>query len=193
MSSPPPLPSHPSYEARLSALERVRRFRIQGDSLHIEEEGHSRALPLDQIRTIRCRFHPTRIQRNRYETLLTLANGMEIKIGNQFYRGPANFEDRSGGYRAFVQALHHAVANGNRSCRFFAGATPLSFWLNAAFFGTMILVLSILLIVFAFSIPAVAIVKLVILIILLPVAVDWFRKNKPDEYDGREIPDSVLP
>lgn len=193
MNSPPPLPDDPSYEARLSVLEKVRRFRIQEDTLHIEEEGSSHSLPLDQIQSIRCRFYPTRFQKDRYEMLLTLANGMKIKIGNQFYRGLADFEDRSAGYRMFVNALHRARIDRNPPCRFFAGVTPLSFWLNAALLSTVLIVLAVLIVVFAFSMPPVAIVKLVILIIMLPIAIGWFRKNQPAEYDGRKIPDSVIP
>jgi type IV secretory pathway VirB6-like protein len=123
-------------------------------------------------------------------TNLSFSTGLTLKIGNQLFRGFADFEDRSPAFRDFVIALHKARMNVTPPCKFFAGVTPLSFWLNASFLGSVMIVLAILIILFAGSIPAVALIKLTILIIMLPIAINRFRKDKPRQYEGntRAIP-----
>ena len=177
----------------MTSFDKVRIYRIVGDQFQFEEGGNIQNFPLSEIQSIRCRFFPTRFQLDRYELIITFANGLTFKIGNQFFRGFADFEDCSPAFRDFVIALHQARSTVHPPCRFFAGVTPLSFWLNAAFLGSVMIILAILIILFATSVPALALIKLALLIILLPTAINWFRKNRPKEYQGNAIPPDVIP
>ena len=140
-----------SYETRLTLFEKVRTLTIDDSLLRIEEEGVTTEIPLRDVIDVRCRYQPTRVQLNRYECLVTAKGGTKLKIGNQFYQGVADFEERSEDYRKFVVALHVALATLNPDCIFHSGGSPTSYYLNGAFLISMILVLAFLLIVLGFS------------------------------------------
>lgn len=125
--------------------------------------------------------------------LLTLTHGEKIKIANQFFKGVAQFEDRSADFRKFARSLHQARLAVPPACRFFAGVTPMSFWVSAILLGSIMTILALLVFVFFTTIPLVAIVKLIIVIAMIPIAINWFRKNRPKEYDGAKIPIDILP
>lgn len=192
-SQPPPLKAAISYETRLTLFEKVRTFSIQGATLRIEEEGRTNEIALTDIVEVRCRYFPTRVQLNRYECLLTVKSGMKIKIGNQFFRGVADFEDRSADYRKFVVALHVALSKQNPTCVFHSGVAPSSFYLTAAFLALSMLTLAFLIIVMGASLPGFAVIKLIILIAMIPISIKWFYKNKPKIYRPQAIPTDVLP
>lgn len=161
--------------------------------LEIVQEGSTRAIPLDQIHSIRCRYFPTRFQTHRYEMILSISTGERIKIANQYFKGVAQFKDRSESYREFVESLHRARAEVEPPCRYRAGASPASFWGSAIFLGIVLVGLMFTIVAFFTSIPTVAIVKLVVVIAMVPIALNWFRKNQPKEYHGDRIPPEILP
>ncbi|MDA7881800.1 hypothetical protein N9A94_05795 [Akkermansiaceae bacterium] len=161
--------------------------------MRIEEEGRITEVPISDIVDVRCRYYPTRMQLNRYECLLTVRGGTKIKIGNQFFRGVADFEDRSAEYRKFVVALHVALSQQNPRCLFHSGVTPASFYLTAAFLICSMLTLAFLIVVLGVSMPGFAVVKVVILITMIPYSIKWFYKNKPKSYRPKAIPTDVLP
>ncbi|MGB1260543.1 MAG: DUF3487 family protein [Akkermansiaceae bacterium] len=187
------MPEVIEYEARLSALESERVYKLHGHRLEIDYGSQSENIPLTEIAQVRCRFFPTRVQRDRFETIITMRNGRSLKIGNQLYRGLADFEDRSVGYRAFVQMLHTRLGKRNPHCVFHAGVTPLSFWLNAIFLALVLVLLVAVGVVMITAIPAVAIVKLVLIIFYLPTCIRWFKRGRPKRYSADHIPADVLP
>ncbi len=188
-----PLPGATEYEARITLFDKVSIYRIDATSLRINSEQGEQVIPLTDIAQVRCQFFPTRVQRNRYETLLTLRSGAPIKITNQFYKGVADFEDRSTAYSGFIRALHHRLAEQNPHCVYNAGTTPAKFWLYAIFLVGILLLLIGLGIVLLFTIPPVAIVKFIIILFYIPTCWRWFKRNKPRTYDPRDIPQDVMP
>lgn len=192
-AEPPPISNPVSYETRLTLFEKVRTFTIEGSRLQIEEEGLTTEISLSDIIDVRCRYYPTRFQLNRFECLLQVKGGMKIKIGNQFYLGVADFEDRSFDYRKFVVALHVALAKQSPDCVFHSGVTQSSFYLTAAFLIGSMLTLAFLILVLGATLPGFAVVKLIILILMIPISIKWFYKNKPKSYRARAIPTDVLP
>ena len=161
--------------------------------MRIEEEGRTTEILFSDIVDVRCRYYPTRFQLNRFECLIQVKGGMKIKIGNQFYLGVADFEDRSPNYRKFVVALHVALAKQNPNCVFHSGVTQTSFYLTAAFLIGSMLTLAFLILFFGASLPGFAVVKLIILILMIPISIKWFYKNKPKKYRAHAIPTDVLP
>ncbi|BDS08394.1 hypothetical protein NT6N_34340 [Oceaniferula spumae] len=187
-----PLPDC-EFHGRVSVLEQATTYRLSEHSLILEKEQGSLTYQISDVVEIRCRYFPTRYQRNRYELLVNLRNGIRLKLCNEFYQGVLQFEDRSTSYVNFVKQLHSRVAAQNPSCQFFAGSSPASYWLNALLLGGVMLLILGLGITMFFAIPMIAVIKLVVFIFLLPVAWQWFKKNKPRQYDPNQIPQSVLP
>lgn len=208
MSQPPPMPQSSQvtapplpqtgaqtleYEARITLFDKVTVYKLDATSIRSMSEVGEQILPLADIIGVRCQFFPTRVQRNRYETLLTLRNGSTLKICNQFYKGVADFEDRSAPYSTFIKGLHNNLAIQNPQCDFRAGTTPAKFWLYAIMMVGILLLLIVLGIVMLVTIPPVAIVKLIIILFYIPTLIRWFKRNKPRQYDPREIPIDVMP
>ena len=193
ISQPPPITAATSYETRLTLFEKVRTFTIDGAKIRIEEEGRTTDILLSDIVDVRCRYHPTRFQLNRFECLLQAKDGIKIKIGNLFYLGVADFEDRSPDYRKFVVALHVALAKLSPNCAFHSGITQTSLYFIAAFLIGSMLTLAFLILFLGASFPGMAVVKLIILILLIPISIKWFYKNKPKKYRIHAIPTDVLP
>lgn len=190
---PPEIPVKHSYEGRISILEKTRVYEVDATSLGVTDELGRQSYALCDVTEVRCRFFPTRFQANRYETLLTIRNGLRLKICNQFYLGIADFEDRSQPYRDFITTLHARIIANQPSCIYSSGSSPAGYWLNAIFLGGIMLLLLALGILMFTSIPMISIVKLAIFAFFLPRAWSWFKKNKPRRYDPRQIPADVLP
>ncbi|MCP5535309.1 MAG: hypothetical protein H7A51_03630 [Akkermansiaceae bacterium] len=190
----PPTDAKPlEYEARITLFDKVCVYRLDANSIRAVSELGEFVYPLADIVSVRCRFFPTRVQRNRYETILTMRTGGTLKICNQFFKGVADFEDRSPAYANFVKGLHNHLATQNPRCAFHAGTTALGFWLNALFLGAVLLILIVLGIIMITAIPAVAIIKFLIILFYTPTCWCWFKRNKPRRYDPKNIPPDVLP
>ncbi|MDQ8190020.1 hypothetical protein [Roseibacillus persicicus] len=191
---PPELPKAFSYLARLSALEAERTYQIRSGHFTILSKGLAdRTFPLSDIVELRLRFQPTRIQTNRYECLLKQKNGQRIKIANELYQGIADFSDQSNSYREWIHHLVREVGYHSPNCRMVTGCTAPVWW------GYLLMLLAVyafliaLVIIFAMAIPAVAITKVVFMVVMTPLAFRWFRKNREQRFNATEIPKDVLP
>lgn len=193
-SGPPELPEAYSYHARLSALEKERTYRVRSGQFSILEEGRSpQSFPLSDFVELRLRFQPTRMQTNRFECLLKTKSGQRLKIGNEYYRGLADFEDRSASYRDWIHHLVREVGFHAPQCRMVTGCPPPLWWgyllMLVAVFGVLIA----LIVVFAMAVPVVALAKVVFIIVMTPLAINWFRLNRERSFNATEAPEKVLP
>ncbi len=196
MSTPPPLlPDNiVKYRSRTSAFDKEQLLRLEnGQLVIVSEELPTELLPLAGLTEIRLRFFPTRFQRNRYECLLHWDHGRHLKICNQFFAGMADFKDQSGEYVRWVHELHRQSISANPNCHYFAGLSKLRYFINATFLVSIALLLIILMVLMASTLPAIAIIKLIIVACYLPILVQWLRRNKPRTYDPTAIPQVVLP
>lgn len=171
----------------------MRPFTIEGARQRIEEEDCTNGILLSDIVDVRCRCYPTHFQPNRFEYLLQAKRGIKFKISDQCCLGVADFEDRSLDYRKFVVALHVALAKLSPNCVFHSGVTKTSLYLIAAFLIGSMLTLAFLILFLRASLPGFAVVKLIILILMIPISIKWFYKNKPKKYRIHAIPTDVLP
>ena len=194
-SGPPELPQGYLYHARLSALESERTYRIRkGQFSIIEEEGRAtRTFPLTDFIELRLRYQPTRVQSNRYECLLTTRRGETIKIGNEFFEGVLQFKDQSTSYAEWVRHLVREVGYHAPHCQQVTGCSNLLWWSYLAMLIVIFGVLIALLVFFAMSAPPIAIAKLVVIVFMVPVAINWFKKNKRQQFKATSIPKEVLP
>ncbi len=196
MPLPPPLPPDQAveYRSRTSALEQEKILRLEdGNLLVLRKDAPVETLPLAALTEICLRFFPTRFQTNRFECLLRWQNGRRMKICSQFFAGIADFHDQAPSYRAFVEELHRLTPLANPACRYLSGVGMVRYLINATvLIGVALLLLALMILMFA-SIPAIAIVKLVILIFYIPITVRWLRRNKPGTYPPNYIPAKILP
>lgn len=193
-SEPPELPRAFSYLARLSALELERTYQIRAGQFSILSAGQAdQSFPLSDFAELRLRFQPTRVQTNRYECLLKRKNGQRIKIANELYRGFADFSDCSNSYKNWVHHLVREVGYHAPDCRMVTGCPTPVWWgyllMLLAVYGFLV----ILVVVFAMAIPAVAITKVIFMIVMTPLAYRWFCKNREQQFNAAEIPKEVLP
>lgn len=195
-ATPPPLPPDTGFEyrSRTSALDQEVTLRLEaGHLVIVHRSGARELLPLASLTRVCLRFFPTRFQANRYECLLCWNNGRRLKVCSQFFAGMADFHDQAPEYRRWVLELHRLVPEANPACSFHSGLSVLRYSVNALFMIGVFGLLALVMIAFATSIPAIAIIKLVLIACYLPILILWFRRNVPGRYDPTAIPDQVLP
>lgn len=192
MTTPPPLLIE--HRARSSALEPERTWKLTGDTLHAcNRGGPDLTIPLANIREVRLTYEPTRFQTNRYRCHLTHTSGQRTVLQNEHFAGIASFEDRTASYLELLHALIPRTAAANPSCVFKTGTSPMNWWLQAAFLTLCFALLALALVFLYTAIGWLVVVKLVILAFLIPVAVRWFRRNRPGTFTPDAIPTGMLP
>jgi hypothetical protein len=92
-----------------------------------------------------------------------------------------------------VRALIARTSAANPQCRFFAGVGPAQFWGTALLLFVSLAVLAIA--VFSLGVPALwyLYLKIAVLIVLLPVAFVWIKRNRPRRFRPSAIPADILP
>lgn len=182
-----------AYLSRHDVLEKARTLRLTAAGLAVEPEGgRPWVMRYADIQRIRLRFFPTRVQSNRFECLV-LGRGQELKFSNEFYRGIAQFEDRSADYRAFVTALCARVAAEKPAVEFVTGRERWMLALEYGFLFLMALFLAWILWLTGGPLRWLVWVKLGIVAFFLPTLVRYFRRSGPVRFDPRAIPAAVLP
>lgn len=187
--------SIPEYLNRPSALDEESRYLIRdGHLVRMEGEEVKGLYPLSETRSLRLRFFPTRVQLNRYECHLKIGQKPTLKLVNEYYEGPMNFRDQSAAYREFVKMLIREIRASGANAEF-QGGIPKGFYafnVGCGIFVLLILVFGAVALFF-FVNSAIALAKIVILLIVTPTMLAFLKKNKPSTLDPDNLPDSVLP
>jgi hypothetical protein len=181
-----------TYHARHDVLEPACTFRLTVTGLSIDAGGPVQVLPYSEISRVGLRFFPTRVQTNRFECLID-ARSRTLKIGNEFYRGIASFDDRSAEYRIFVTELCRRLAAAQPDTEFFAGRAAWALALEYGFLLLMALFLGWILWLTGGTFRFLIWVKLAIVAFFLPTLVRYVKRNRPVRFDPRAIPEDVLP
>jgi hypothetical protein len=191
--NPPPLQI--DHSCRVSVLEPELIWRLRGDVLWMRAEGGGEGcpIPLSSLTGIRLVFSPTRVQTNRYRCLLYNAGGRIATIQNEHYKGVMSFEDRTASYLELVNAVIRRTAMVNSGCKFFSGST----WLGYASSVTVLVISFALLAGVLYLMPggisSLVVVKLLLILVYLPVAWLWIKRNKPATFPPDAIPVDLLP
>ncbi len=181
-----------TYQVRHDVLEKPRTLRLTATHLAIESsDGGTTALPWAEVRQVRLRFFPTRVQTNRFECLVIAAT-CNLKFSNEFYRGIAQFDDRSADYRRFVTALCAQAAT-NPGVEFLSGRDAWALWLEYGFLAAMALLLAWVLWITDSPLGWLIWVKLGLIVVFLPTLIQYFKRSQPARFDPRAIPETVLP
>lgn len=160
-----------SYSTRNNAFTPARQWVLDGATRRVLADGQPPPdIPLREVRLVRLEFF------------------------SQCYEGLFRFRETPAEYARFVDALHRALAQENPACRFLAGASPVRFWAAAILLGTTMLVFAAAMLFLhhiGFHMPSV--LRIVLILVFLPVAILWFRRNRPRAYQPDAIPPEVLP
>jgi hypothetical protein len=198
---PLPIPGLITYVTRTSAIETARTFELGADALTVHFHARSpttspapasEVIRLADIREIRLRYFPTRVQTNRYECIITSRRGRVLKLTNEYYQGIMSFRDESAAYRTFVTALAGRMNACNSTALFLRGRTTAAFILEFGFLGLMFALLALVMLTLGPGGPLVW-VKLAIVACFVPVLVRYARKNVPQPFDPRTVPADILP
>jgi hypothetical protein len=183
----------PEYRSRHDVLEQARTFRLGEAGLLIADDaGPPAVLAYAEIRQVRLRFFPTRVQTNRFECLVD-APGRTLKFSNEFYRGIASFDDQSASYRKFVTALCRRVAAANPRATFLTGRDGWVLGLEWSFLLLMALLLGWILWITDSPLGWLIWVKLGLIVVFLPTLWRYFKRSRATRFDPQAIPEDVLP
>jgi len=185
----------PEYPNRPSALDKESRYLIRdGHLVRMEGEEVKGLYPLSETRSLRLRFFPTRVQLSRYECHVQIGQKPALKLVNEYYEGPMDFRDQNAAYREFVKTLIREIRASGANAEFQAGTTQGAYCFNVgcAIFVLIALFLGAVVLFFWVN-SAIALAKLLILLIFLPTMLAFLKKNKPTSLDPENLPSSVLP
>ncbi|MBP9912143.1 MAG: hypothetical protein KBF26_01925 [Opitutaceae bacterium] len=183
------------YATRNHAFVPATTWVLDGALLRLEDDkGPPRSVALAEVAEVRLTFAPTRPEPKRYRCRLTLRSGGVWEFFNRTYRGVYDFADTSAAYGEFVRALHGALAREAPACRFVAGSSLAAYWFNT---GVLVMVGAVLLAAMVFFFTTgmlwVVLIKVLLILVYVPTAIGWLRRNKPRCHTAGSIPPDLLP
>ncbi len=187
-----------SYTYRRHAFEKSTTARLTQDALEFSrEDGFERKVSLRDIKGVRLKYAPCRYERERYLCEVSLRSGEKFTIPSTSYIRLAVFRRQNEEYKNFITLLHRELTKLEQRPRFLAGASALYYLFNA---GCLVLaVLMVFFLVFviggaAFNyMSATSWVKVAVILVLLPAAIAFIKRNVPREYDPERIPEDLMP
>lgn len=185
----------PSYVFRENAFAKRRTYRLTADALTWEEDGG----PLDgvfydDIAEVQMTYAPTRFATNRYRTQIIFRQGGMVNLFNTDYAGIGDFPEKNAEYAAFVRELHKRLAAHGTNTVFRKGNSTVAYALNLAlaiFIFAMIALAFVLL--FNFGLMWIAVVKLIVVLVFVPVLIRYIRRVRPESYDPLALPPDAVP
>ena len=150
-------------------------------------------LPYAEITRVRLTYNPSRIDIARYECHIYHRGGDKLVITSTSYKGFGRFENQPDDYRACIEDIHNRLA-GHKGIEFISGDTPKRYWSSLGCAVTTLMMLAVLLLITGLiRVPAIAIAKIVILLLTLPWVIKYAKVNKPGGYDPSAILPGLLP
>ena len=124
----------PTYTLRLSRISEEATYRLRGDALHATTPRGTSTLPLSEIGMVRIYESPGmtgltgQIAPAFARCVIRPKRGRAIVLSSNHFVGLGRFEDRSGTFRPFVDALVERVKSANPAARLVAGMPPALWW-----------------------------------------------------------------
>lgn len=186
------MPDSIAYSVRRHAFENERRWSLDDTGLAWQAEDASGRLDYASIAAIRLVYGATRADFTRFLCHVTGRTGAYTIVSTHF-NSPGSFSDRRDTYVPFVRALIARASAANPQCRFFAGVSPAQFWGTTLLLFVSLAILAIA--VLGLGVPALwyLYLKIAVLVVLVPVAFVWIKRNRPRRFQPSAIPADVLP
>ncbi len=183
------------YHLKANAFVGARTYRLTEDALTWEEVGKKLdGVFYDDISEVRLAYAPTRAATNRYRAQVIFRKGGMAELFNLDYVSLANFAEHNEEYVAFLTELHRRLAARGKNVVFRQGNSLVAFILNVALTVFIFTGLALAFMLFlSWGGPWVAVAKFVIVLLFLPVLIQYIRKAWPAKYDPLALPAAVLP
>jgi len=183
------------YVYRRNVLEGETTLELTETGIQMQREGGASGfMPYDSIVFVRLRFAPTRLQGTLYICTIMSSAAFPIEVHSSSYVGFAEFDDRAGAYRAFIEALHRKLAAIGSHAEFVAGSSVGAYIGNALIIAlSLMALLWVVWLVGELPLSWLVVGKLLAIAAMAPLAWRWFERNRPRRYDAHGIPPEVLP
>lgn len=188
------MPNSKTYQFRENALTPLNTLSLHDDGLASLCNERSQLHAYADVKSVRLKYDPTRVQTNRYLMDVEFANAPKLRVTNSSYEGFAYFKDQSDSFRGFVESFHQALADNNVNAQYLAGANSFSYIasLLCTFFVLGILVFASIYMLLT-GMFLIVLIKLILIVIYLPAVFRYLKANRPRSYQPNNIPVSLLP
>lgn len=181
-----------TYSFRASAIEKERTLTLEDSSLVIQQGERTESVAYRDIKSIRLFYDPDRFNLNKYICEITDKKGGTTQVKSVHFKSVGNFEDRSEAYKDFLLALHEKLIPLDQVA-FLAGNKPGCFAGNIVIMVVSITGVGMALWYMGSAVGAHILLRLVIFMVLLFWGLRYMRKNRPKNYDPRNIPEQIIP
>lgn len=184
----------PAYRVRVNLFSGPRIYRLTETALTWQDDGKPLdGVFFDDIAEVRVAYAPTRFATNRFITRIVFRQGGMVELTNIDFRGFANFVEENDAYVAFVREFHRRVANAP-GVVFQKGSSPGGYALNLVITAFVVVGIAFaLFMLLNFGLVWIAVAKLAIIAVFVPVLFRFVRRAKPERYDPAAIPAEALP
>lgn len=170
-----------TYSKRENAFEKGQHvWSVEDDCLiWTRPSGDSLTLLWKDVGAVRAAFTPSRLKRWRHVFELTTRKGSRLLIDNGHFRAIGDFEDRSASFIPFVLACLDRVIAHAPDAKASVGESPGGYMAQLAFAGSMLALMTYVLIVLPTPLGWLIIVKLLLIAAMIPLAIRWAIRSRP--------------
>jgi hypothetical protein len=169
-------------------------FTLKGEKLTVDSGRKVHEVQLGAVDTVRMTFEPGRLAQKSFRTKVIMKDGKSFTFNSLNWKSLVEAQELTQEYRAFAQALCHAVAQANPQVRFVAGK-PLGLWVPTSALAVASLLAMAYLIWQAIRMGALGVAGLGALFAVVGI---WqiepmIRLNKPRPFRSEALPEELLP
>jgi hypothetical protein len=169
-------------------------FVLRANGLAWELGRRSGFVRYEQVRRVRLSYRPGTMQSYRFLAEIWSEQGPKLQISSTSFRSMMEQARQDAEYAAFITELHKRLAATGSTAQFLAGMHPIMYWLGAAVFAVIGVVLGGFLVrtLWQGDLTGAAVVAAVIALLVWQVGT-IFHRNRPGSYRPDAVPAAVLP
>lgn len=182
-----------TYLFRKSTFDKEKTFALLPNGLSIQEEQlPEKLIAYSSIRSIRLSYVPDRMRTNNYQCHIETDKDIYLLM-SWSYVSLANFKEDKENYKAFILELIARVHAANPRVLLLSGRPRGAYYGSIFFMALAFIVLAILFAKLSAAISGISWLKLVLLLLMIPLAISYIKKNKPGNFSAAAVPPSLLP
>lgn len=187
-------PQDPQYFYKPNLLGSPWEFALRPQGLEWQYGRRSGLIRYSEVQLVRMSYRPASLQGYRFLTEIWSPGNPKIQIYSTSFRGLMEMARQDADYSAFVTELHRRLAGANSTAQFTGGTNPVIYWLGAAVFLALGLVLVGLLgrTLVQRDLLGAAVIGGALLLFLWQV-IGIFSRNRPVTYRADAPPAILLP
>lgn len=182
-----------TYRFRKSTFDKEKTFTLQPNCLNIQQaDAAEKNIAYNRVRSIRLSYVPDRMRTNNYQCSIETDKD-KLQLMSWSYVSLANFKEDKENYRALVLELIARVHAANPRVLLLSGRPRGAYYGSIFFMAVAFIVLAILFSKLGASISGLSWLKLALLLLMIPLAISYIKKNKPGNFSAAAVPPSLLP